>query len=203
MKKGKTIYYWSMALVLALCVVVPVPAVAQTAGLQIFVNIGGIPGESTDAHHKGWCDAFSYSDGVSQGYNPAYSNPGGGRQAMRADFAPISIVKQIDAASPKLREAAAKGTHIPQVTIEMYEGQFKFFTVKLKEVMVSSVQAVMPDLTSAPVLTAASSPSVMVLQEKVSFYYGAIEWTYTKQKPDGSAGGNVSAKWDLQRNAAQ
>jgi type VI secretion system secreted protein Hcp len=199
MRKGKAIYYWPVALLLVFCLLAPASALAQ---IRIFVNFGDIKGESTDKDHKDWVDAFSYGDGVSQGFNPAYSSPGGSA-AMRADFAPITIAKQIDAASPKLREAAAKGTHLPQVTIELYEGQFKFFVVKLKEVMISSVQAVMPDLAAAPALTAASSPSVLVLQEKVSFVYGAIEWTYTKQKPDGSAAGNVTAKWNLQMNRAQ
>ena len=35
-----------------------------------------------------------------------------------------------------------------------------------------------------------------------SFTYGAIEWTYTKQKPDGTAGGNVAAKWSVAQGAA-
>ncbi|HTZ38834.1 MAG TPA: type VI secretion system tube protein Hcp [Syntrophales bacterium] len=198
MRKGKKVFYWTVALVLAFCIMAPGSALAQTAGLRIFVNLGDIKGESTDKDHKDWCDAFSYGDGISQGVNPAYRSYG----AMTPDFAPITIIKQIDAASPKLREASAKGTHLSEVTIEMYEGQFRFFVVKLKEVVVSSVQAVMPDLTSMPVLTAASSPSVMVLQEKVSFVFGAIEWTYTKQRPDGTSGGNVSAKWSLVRGAA-
>jgi hypothetical protein len=29
---------------------------------------------------------------------------------------------------------------------------------------------------------------------------GAIQWTYTKQKPDGTAGGNVTGGWDLIAN---
>jgi bacteriocin-like protein len=33
-----------------------------------------------------------------------------------------------------------------------------------------------------------------------SFTYGAIEWTYTKQKPDGTAAGNVAGGWDLTAN---
>jgi bacteriocin-like protein len=33
-----------------------------------------------------------------------------------------------------------------------------------------------------------------------SLTYGAIEWTYTKQKPDGSAAGNVAGGWDLTAN---
>jgi type VI protein secretion system component Hcp len=36
----------------------------------------------------------------------------------------------------------------------------------------------------------------------VALTYGAIQWTYTKQKPDGTAGGNVAAKWDLTQNKA-
>jgi hypothetical protein len=29
---------------------------------------------------------------------------------------------------------------------------------------------------------------------------GAIQWTYTKQKADGTAGGNVAGGWDLIAN---
>jgi bacteriocin-like protein len=35
-----------------------------------------------------------------------------------------------------------------------------------------------------------------------SFNYGHIEWTYTKQKPDGTSAGNVAAKWNVARGAA-
>ena len=31
---------------------------------------------------------------------------------------------------------------------------------------------------------------------------GGIEWTYTKQKPDGTSAGNVAAKWNVARGAA-
>jgi hypothetical protein len=31
---------------------------------------------------------------------------------------------------------------------------------------------------------------------------GGIKWTYTKQKPDGTAGGNVAAKWSVAQGAA-
>jgi hypothetical protein len=31
---------------------------------------------------------------------------------------------------------------------------------------------------------------------------GSISWTYTKQKQDGTAGGNVAAKWSLTQGAA-
>jgi bacteriocin-like protein len=34
-----------------------------------------------------------------------------------------------------------------------------------------------------------------------SLTYGAIEWTYTKQRPDGTAAGKVAAKWSLAQGA--
>lgn len=136
MRKGKTIFYGSVALLLVFCVMTPVPVLAQVPpGLQIFVQIDTIKGESTDKDHKDWIDAFSYGDGVSQGVNPAYTSYG----AMLPDFAAITIVKQIDAASPKLREACATGKHFKKVTIEMYENGFRFFEVILEEVVIASV----------------------------------------------------------------
>ncbi len=33
-----------------------------------------------------------------------------------------------------------------------------------------------------------------------SLNYGKIEWTYTKQKPDGTDAGHVSGGWDLNAN---
>jgi bacteriocin-like protein len=35
-----------------------------------------------------------------------------------------------------------------------------------------------------------------------SLTYGSIEWTYTPQKPDGSAAGNVAAKWSVAQGSA-
>src|SRR5690606_27146362 len=39
-----------------------IPAFAQH---EIFIEVAGIPGESTDATHKNWIDAYAYSGGLS------------------------------------------------------------------------------------------------------------------------------------------
>ncbi len=36
--------------------------------------------------------------------------------------------------------------------------------------------------------------------EGLSLSYGHVEWTYTKQKADGRASGDVAAKWSLARS---
>jgi len=67
----------------------------------------------------------------------------------------------------------------------------KYYEIKFKEVLISGVVANgNPQGTNG-------FPT-----ETVKLTYGAIEWTYTKQKPDGTAGGNVAAKWSLSQGAA-
>jgi bacteriocin-like protein len=44
---------------------------------------------------------------------------GGARDQGGVTLSEFSIVKLTDAATPKLYEAACKGTHIPQVTVQL------------------------------------------------------------------------------------
>jgi type VI secretion system secreted protein Hcp len=185
MKKGKMFFKCSVALLLVFCVLAPVPAFAQ---LQIFVKVDGIPGESTDGRHKDWIDAFGYGFGVN---NSGSIGIGGGASRGNADLAPVTIVKQIDKASPKLYETCAVGNHIKGVTIEFIEGGVKALEVLLTEVIITSVQAVTPEPTAMPA-AASASISVLQLQEKVSFDYARIQWTYYL-----ATGGTVKGCWDL------
>lgn len=158
-----------------------------------FVNFGDIKGESTDKDHKDWVQILSYDHAVSQPASVTQKSAGG-RSAESVDHSEFSIVKLVDAASPKLHEAACKGTHIPEVTIELWRAggdPLKYLEVKLKEVLISGVS------TLGDPLGTHGFP-----KETVKMVYGAIEWTYTKQKADGTAGGNVAAKWNVAQGAA-
>lgn len=118
----------------------------------------------------------------------------GGRTAEAVHHSEYSIVKLVDAATPKLYEAACKGTHIPEVTIECWRAggdPLKYMEVKLKEVLISGV------IANGDPKGGYGFPT-----ETIKMSYGAIEWTYTKQKPDGTAGGNIAAKWSLAQGAA-
>jgi len=173
------------------------PCAAQTPpsqGVKYFLNIDGIKGESQEDQHKDWIEILSYADGVSQGVNPAYS-PRNMRSYMEPSIASVVITKVVDISSPKLMEAACSGKHFNKVEIEVYHNEFKFWTVTLEDVVVTSVQAQIPEA----LFTCALAPPA----ETVSLDFRAVEWTYTKQKPDGTAGGNVTAKWDLTKGKAQ
>jgi len=185
----------------AICLILAAaPCAAQTPpnteGVKYFVNFGDIKGESTDKDHKDWVMILSHADGVHQGVNPAYS-PTNMRSYMEPDFASITITKFVDLASPKLMEAACKGTHIPEVVIEAYYNGSKFWMVTLEDVVISSVQAQIPETLLACAVASDFHT------ETVSLNYGKIEWVYTQQKrQDGSGGGNVTAKYDLTKAKA-
>src|SRR5215510_12268107 len=158
-----------------------------------FANFGDIKGESTDKDHKDWVMVLKYDHAVTQ--PPSISQKtAGGRGAEEVDHSEFSIVKLLDAATPKLYESACKGTHLPEVVIELWRAggdPVKYMEFKLKEVLISGV------IHNGDPQGAHQFPT-----ETIKMTYGAIEWTYTKQKPDGTAAGNVAAKWNVSQGAA-
>lgn len=155
-----------------------------------FCKIDGIDGESTDDKHNKWIEVLSYSWGVSQMASASASSSGGGT-TQRADFNDLTITKLLDSASPKLSIACAQGDHIKEVKLELCRAggdKLLYMEYKMSNVVISSVQQ------------GGGGGSEPV--ETVTFNYGKIEWTYTKQKrADGSGGGNVPAGWNLETNA--
>lgn len=153
---------------------------------DIYLQIDGIKGESTDSEHKDWIDVLSSSHAISQA--AAASGTSSGINPNE-----LVITKHVDASSPKLFEACASGKHIKKVTLEMMRAtgdkRVKYLAVEMNQVVISKVQ-----------LNAAESEDLP--GESVSFNYGTIKWTYTQQKSDGSKGGNVTGGWNLVENKA-
>ena len=145
-----------------------------------FVNFGDIKGECTEKDHKDWVVITQFSQEIQQ--PPSKT----ARTGAAGEVPAFTITKHVDAATPLLYEAACKGTHIPEVTIECWRGgnPLKYYEIKLKEVTIGSV-----------VTNGDSGSTQSVPVETVSLTYGAIQWTYTKQKPDGTAGGNITTRW--------
>lgn len=159
-----------------------------------FVNFGDIKGESTDKEHKDWVMILKYDHAITQPPS-ASQKTAGGRSAEEVDHSEFSIVKLLDAATPKLHEAACTGKHLPEVVVEVWRAggdkPVKYMEYKLKEVLISGV------ISNGDPAHSAGFPT-----ETIKMTYGAIEWTYTKQKADGSAAGNVAAKWNVTQGAA-
>jgi len=168
------------------------PAYSPGPGFDCFLEIDGIPGESTDDRHKDWIEILSYSHGISQPASGSLSS-GGARSAERSDHEDFTVVKTLDIASPKLALYCCNGTHIATVTLELCraeEDKQKYMEYKMEDVIVSSVRP------SGSTQGGEDRPL-----EEVSFTYGKITWKYTETDPKtGKPKGDVEAYWDLVAN---
>ena len=150
-----------------------------------YLYFDNIKGESTDANHKDWISVTSYRQPITR------TQPGTGKAG--GAVSEITITKRIDAASPKLYEAIYSGTHLKEAVIDLVHagGKTPFLVIKLADVVISSA------LDDAETTGAARFPT-----ETISLTYSKIQWTYTQQKPDGTAAGTVAVGWDLQGQTA-
>jgi type VI secretion system secreted protein Hcp len=153
---------------------------------DIFAKVGDIKGESLDAKHKDEIEVLSFSWGLT---NAVTTGPGGGGAAGKATFHDLSIVHNIDKASPRLMAACATGTHLKEATIthrKAGKGQQEYLIVKLNDVIVTGVTH--------------GGASGQPGSETVSFTFAKVDLEYKPQKPDGSLDVGVHFKYDLKAN---
>ena len=155
-----------------------------------FLEIAGIKGESSDKDHKDWIEVLSFNWGVSQQASASASSSGGG-SSQRADFQDLSIVKELDMASPLLNKACWGGTHIDKVTLQLNRAagdeRQKYMEYILENVIISAISI--------------GGGGGGIPTESLTFNYGKITTTYTKQARKGGGGaGEVPAGWNLEEN---
>jgi type VI secretion system secreted protein Hcp len=105
-------------------------AAAPASTVGSWLQLPGIPGESTDDKHKNWIAIESMSFGPT---NTTGTSSGGG--AGKVSIHDLHITKATDKSSPLLMQAAATGK--PFATAEIDVGSTRYI---LKQVLVSSVQ---------------------------------------------------------------
>jgi type VI secretion system secreted protein Hcp len=153
---------------------------------DIFAKIGDIKGESFDAKHKDEIEVLSFSWGVTNTGAPA---PGGGGGAGKATFQDLSIIHNVDKASPRLMQACATGTHLKDATIthrKSGKGQQEYLIVKLNDVIITGVTD--------------GDASGQLGSETVSLAFAKVDLEYKPQKPDGSLDTGIHFKYDLKAN---
>jgi type VI secretion system secreted protein Hcp len=164
-----------------------VGAEALNAGTaDAFLKLDGVPGESTDAKHKGEIDLESFAFGVKQ---TGTAGTGGGGGTGKAEFSSFRFEKLYDTSSPKLFLGAADGEHFKSalVTFRKRSGeQQEFLTYKFDDVMVEHYDQ---GGTQQPPLL-----------EDVGFTFRKVEISYRPQNADGSLGDAVTASWDVAAN---
>jgi type VI secretion system secreted protein Hcp len=154
---------------------------------DIFAKLGDIKGESRDDKHKDEVEVLSFSWGVT---NPApHGGGGGGGAAGRATFSDLSIVHNIDKATPQLLRACATGAHLQDATITQRKagkGQQEYLIIKMNDVIVTGVTD--------------TSATGQQGSETVTLTFAKVDLEYKPQKPDGSLDAGVRFKYDIKAN---
>src|SRR5215831_10960540 len=106
-----------------------------------YLQLDGIPGESTDDKHKDWIEVLSFGHEMLQPVSSTKSSAGGASSG-RTQHGDFAITKYVDKSSPKLYEAVSNGKHLSKAKIEVCRGggsQVKYLEITLEEVMISLV----------------------------------------------------------------
>ncbi len=153
--------------------------------VDYFLKIDGIPGESQDKSHKEEIQLESWSWGET---NTGTFGVGGGGGAGKVSMQDFHFVMSVNKATPKLILACATGEHIKKATLTCRKAgktQQEFLKYTFTDVLISSYQ------------TGGSGSGSDIPLEQVSLNYTEMQVDYKEQKPDGTLGGAITAKYNL------
>jgi type VI secretion system secreted protein Hcp len=157
---------------------------AANAGVDNFLKIEGVNGESQRKGYEGQIDVLSWSIGGSQS-GTTHSGTGGG--AGKVNLQDFTFIHYVDKASPALFKALVSGEHFTRVKLTVRQaGEHRYTPIKI--VMASVI------VTS---LNTGGSAGDEKLTETVTLNFQQISYTYRKQKPDGSSGSPITECWDI------
>lgn len=157
---------------------------------DVYLQVEGIKGESTDDKHRGWIEISHATWSI---YQPMAStaSTAGGMTTGRAEISTLTFQKLADLSSPILQQTCAMGKTIPKAKLEFMRadgnGQpIRYYEVEMDNVMISSIT---PD-----------SGANGIIIEQVHFAFSKMKWKYTKQGVRGGSDGNTSGGWDCASN---
>jgi len=163
--------------------------------VDMFIQIEGIKGDSTDSAHKEWIEVLAYEHSIAQATGGAHSAQGT-HAGGRADFSDFSFTKKLDSASPLLALFCASGKPIPKITVELCRAMGDktcFMKYTLEETIVSSYR---------PAGHAQGDDALPL--ESIGLRFGGIKYEYTPTdaKGGGKKGAAVKSGWSLFENKA-
>jgi type VI secretion system secreted protein Hcp len=159
--------------------------VAITEAQSSYLKFEEIEGEVTEPAYRGWSELVAFS----QGYSSSAAVAGATRRRARMNVEDLTCVKALDKSSPKLAEAALKGTVFPKVDIHMTrsfsgKGKQAYYIYELKNARISSYNI-------------SSSGSEMPVEE-ITISFSEIKVTYTEYDSRGNKKGNVEYSWKVE-----
>ena len=161
--------------------------------VDMFIQIEGIKGDSTDSKHKEWIEVLSFEHSIAQATGGAHSAQGT-HAGGRADFSDFSITKRLDSASPVLAKYCSDGKPIPKITFELCRAMGDktcFMRYTLEETIVSSYRP-----------AGHSQGDDAVPLESIGLHFGVIKYEYTPTdaKGGGKSGAAIKSGWSTFEN---
>ncbi len=154
---------------------------------NMFLVIPEIPGDSQAL--IGAMEILSYSWGASNSANRHSLTGGGGPQINVQD---ISVVKEVDKATPNLLHFCVTHPDIPEATIILRKSagstEFDYYKVIMKEVVISNYQV---------------SSGGELATESVSLNFRKYETVYVGQNADQTMAPEVTKSYDIAANAEE
>ena len=154
-----------------------------------YLKVEGVDGESQRADHEGEIDCFGVRF---QAQQMSSASMGSGRTRGRATLSDFTFNKWLDAASPYLMLACAKGTSFPEIVFtarkDSGDAYLDYLIVTLKKCIVSGYK--MATSTS-------EGGSLDMVAEEVSISYEHVTFKYVVQADDHSAGAEHEVEYDL------
>lgn len=158
-----------------------------------------LDGESTDDLHQNEIALFSFEQVINRA---DYRSADGSEAAAKArsDHSPVRVVKPVDKTTPKLLEAACKGTVYGKGVISVCQPSGKsdttssswkkivYFEITLEQIYITRIR-----LAGDPRSTDVSAVGPL---EEIDLSYRKIKWLYK----GGTGTANISGGWNLGSN---
>lgn len=161
--------------------------------VDMFIQIEGIKGDSTDSKHKDWIEVLSYDHAITQTTGGAHSAQGA-HAGGRADFSDFNFTKRLDAATPVLAKYCADGKSIPKITLELCRAtgdKTVFMRYVFEDSIVSSFR---------PAGHAQGADAIPL--EAISIRFDAVKYEYIPTDAKGKASAAIKSGWSTVKNAA-
>ena len=153
-----------------------------------YLEIDGIPGESTDSNHAGWIEIRGYTHNIIQPVAASKSS-GGSRASEKANHGDLVVTKELDKASPKIALACCNGSNLATVKLELCRAtgnKETYMSIELTDVLVAAYEP-----------HGQTADEGALPRERVAFNYGTIKWTYTHlDQATGASQGNIETSWN-------